>query len=161
MEYHWLPEFYWNAYRNYVISESPSGSIPQPLLTHTRGPGMGYDIEIRLYMCPPSFGRLCGDIKAKWPDVRCKYIAPRDRIHKSDGRQSLTDGRRSVILSAKRTLGDYLTVRHTQTLIRPIRHSTLQCWKRSALPYMDRIIRTLNKLNSALETVLSVRKDKV
>lgn len=31
-------------------------------------------------------------------------IAPRDRIHKSDGRQPLIDGRRSIILSAKRKL---------------------------------------------------------
>lgn len=38
-------------------------------------------------------------------------IAPRDRIHKSDGRQPLTDSRQSVILSAKRNLDDSLTVR--------------------------------------------------
>jgi hypothetical protein len=40
-----------------------------------------------------------------------KYIAPRDRVHKSDGRQPLTNGRRFVILSAKRNLDDSLTVR--------------------------------------------------
>ena len=53
-------------------------------------------------------------------------IAPRDRIHKSDGRQPLTDGRRSVILSAKRNLDDSLTVRTKISHDELIRDSTFQ-----------------------------------
>ena len=53
-------------------------------------------------------------------------IAPRDRIHKSDGRQPLTDGRRSVILSAKRSLDDSLTVRTKTSHDKLIRDSTCQ-----------------------------------
>lgn len=55
-----------------------------------------------------------------------KYIAPRDRVHKSDGRQSLADGKRSVILSAKRKLDGSLTARTKKSHDEPIRHSTHQ-----------------------------------
>ena len=55
-----------------------------------------------------------------------KYIAPRDRVHKSDGRQFLTDGRRSVILSAKRKIDGSLTARTKKSYDESIRHSTHQ-----------------------------------
>lgn len=46
---------------------------------------------------------VCAGYKSKMtgPSMQ-EGIAPRDRIHKSDGRQPLTNGRRFVILSAKR-----------------------------------------------------------
>jgi hypothetical protein len=53
-------------------------------------------------------------------------IAPRDRIHKSDGRQSLTNGRRFVILSAKRKLRWFLDSQKQTSLDGSIRTNTFQ-----------------------------------